>query len=114
MAFVQKKLTMALKKQWFEAVKNGSKKYEIRPCTPYWEKRLSKSYDVIVFTLGYPKRNDLKRMVSKEFVGIKNVSKQELFELVSVEETAFIQKTFPHIHHFFLIVFDEWDKDFIL
>lgn len=58
MAFIEKQLSIHLKKEWFDAIKNGSKLYEIRPCTPYWAKRLSKEYDTIVFALGYPKKGD--------------------------------------------------------
>ena len=67
-----KTLTLPLKRKWFEMIKAGVKKEEYRAITPYWIKRLLenpedkerakfKSFDRLVFTLGYPKADDTER-----------------------------------------------------
>lgn len=69
-----KTLTLSLKKQWFDMIKDGVKKEEYRELTPYWKTRLyesnditsnkwhlTKSFDRLVFTLGYPKAGDTER-----------------------------------------------------
>lgn len=63
-----KTLTLSLKKKWFDLIKSGIKKEEYRECTEYWMKRLDdeknhsfKRFDKIVFTLGYPKKDDMSR-----------------------------------------------------
>lgn len=105
MAFIEKQLSIHLKKEWFDAIKNGSKLYEIRPCTPYWTKRLSKEYDTIVFALGYPKKGDWVKIIHKTFESSSKVSKQEIFKLITSKEKVFIQKAFPDTQHFYLIAF---------
>lgn len=55
-------LHLALKGEYFDAIKAGTKTEEFRLVTPYWRKRLvGRSYDRIVLTRGYPKRNDHER-----------------------------------------------------
>lgn len=55
-------LTLALKGEYFDAIKAGAKTEEYRLVTPYWRKRLvGRSYDRIVLTRGYPKRDDIER-----------------------------------------------------
>lgn len=67
-------LTLSLKKQWFDKIKSGEKKEEYRELKEYWKKRLfesndissdkwhlSKSFDRLVFSLGYPKAGDKER-----------------------------------------------------
>jgi hypothetical protein len=86
-----KTLTLSLKKQWFDMIKAGVKKEEYRkikdhyfhmlynyaemqkffgiPPQPYYfdrpqvfhTKQFQKSFDRIVFTLGYPKADDTER-----------------------------------------------------
>lgn len=57
-------LHLPLKREYFEAIRDGTKVEEYRLCTPYWQKRLYSplgSYDQIVLTLGYPARDDHAR-----------------------------------------------------
>ena len=71
-------LTLSLKRKWFDMIKSGVKKEEYRERSPYWRKRLIMFYDIIthhsedgyyvyktfdtlVFTLGYPKADDTER-----------------------------------------------------
>ena len=54
-------LNLILKKEPFEAIKNGKKKAEYRDYKPYWIKRLMnkdesfKQFDSVRFRNGYPK-----------------------------------------------------------
>lgn len=58
------KLQLALKAEYFEAIKSGEKTEEYRECTPFWRKRIEgKSFDRIVLTLGYPKATDDSRRI---------------------------------------------------
>lgn len=57
-------LHLALKGEYFDAIKAGTKTEEYRLCTPYWMKRLASPfglYDRIVLTRGYPRRDDHER-----------------------------------------------------
>lgn len=63
-----KTLTLSLTQKWFDLIKAGIKKEEYRECSEYWMKRLDdeknhcfKHFDKIVFTLGYPKKDDTSR-----------------------------------------------------
>ncbi len=76
-------LTLTLKKKWFDLIKSGVKTEEYREIKPFWTKRLMKpvidyadgrisipdvprEFDTLVFTLGYPKADDMsRRMVFK-------------------------------------------------
>ena len=52
-----KVLRLAVRKEYFEQIKAGIKKEEYREIKDYWIKRLSKHYDQVWITLGYPKKN---------------------------------------------------------
>lgn len=53
------KLTLALKGEYFDAIRAGTKLEEFRLVTPYWRKRLEgRHYDFIELTRGYPRRGD--------------------------------------------------------
>lgn len=57
-------LFLSLKREYFEAIRDGSKTEEYRLCNEYWTKRLAdrfNTYDRIVLTLGYPARDDHSR-----------------------------------------------------
>lgn len=76
-------LTLTLKKKWFDLIKSGVKTEEYREIKPFWTKRLMqpvidyadgrismpdvpREFDTLVFTLGYPKADDMsRRMVFK-------------------------------------------------
>lgn len=56
------KLTLSLKAEYFEAIRDGRKTEEYRLFTPFWQKRiLHKKFDAIELTLGYPKAGDASR-----------------------------------------------------
>lgn len=79
-------LTLSLKKKWFDMIASGEKKEEYREISPYWIKRLLQcgflcsvncvlmgeacrylkytSFDTAVFTLGYPKKDDMTRRIA--------------------------------------------------
>lgn len=57
-------LVLPLKREYFEQIKAGTKTEEYRLCNSYWERRLYGrfgSYDRIILTLGYPRRDDTER-----------------------------------------------------
>jgi hypothetical protein len=57
-------LTLALKGEYFDQIKAGTKTEENRLCTLYWKKRLDGvRYDQLVLTRGYPKRDDTERRI---------------------------------------------------
>lgn len=65
-----KSLHLPLKKEYFDAIKNGSKPWEYRLVTPYWKKRLEgREYDQIVLTLGYPPSFDTDRRLILPYQG---------------------------------------------
>ena len=65
-----KTLTLPLKREYFEAIRDGSKTQEFRLCTAYWNRRLvGKQYDRIVLTLGYPAKGDTERRIERPWRG---------------------------------------------
>ena len=57
-------LHLALKGEYFDAIKAGTKTEEYRLCNRHWINRLEKPpghYDRIVLTRGYPRRDDAER-----------------------------------------------------
>lgn len=63
-------LRLNLKRKWWEQIKVGDKDYELRLCTPYWEKRLlNRDYDEIHLCLGYPKKCDDSRIIKRLWNG---------------------------------------------
>lgn len=55
-------LHLPLKAEYFDAIKAGTKPEEYRLVTDYWRKRLEgRTYDRIVLTRGYPRRDDASR-----------------------------------------------------
>lgn len=63
-------LHLALKKEYFDAVRDGSKTHEYRLISPHWVKRLvCRKYDSIVLTLGYPARGDHSRRLVRPWRG---------------------------------------------
>ena len=92
-------LHLSLKQEWFDLIKSGVKLEEYREITPYWIKRLTdiekyehqlntlimtdkpvpmKHFTHVHFTLGYPKKDDLKRHMTFEIEKITiNTGKPE-------------------------------------
>jgi hypothetical protein len=55
-------LVLPLKAEYFDAIKAGHKVGEYRLATPYWRRRIEgRTYDRVVLTLGYPKKDDAER-----------------------------------------------------
>ncbi|QMV73746.1 ASCH domain-containing protein [Comamonas piscis] len=72
-----KSLHLPLKREYFEAIRDGTKPAEFRLCTPHWAKRLEgRNYDQIILTLGYPARDDHARRLVLPWRGftIKTIS----------------------------------------
>lgn len=66
------KLTLALKGEYFDAIKAGTKPEEFRLVTPYWRKRLEgRQYESIELTRGYPKRGDTARRILLPWRGFR-------------------------------------------
>lgn len=63
-------LHLPLKREYFEAIRDGAKPEEYRLCTPHWRKRLEgREYDRIVLTLGYPSKADAERRIERPWRG---------------------------------------------
>lgn len=55
-------LALPLKREFFEAIRDGRKVEEYRLRNDYWRKRLEgKTFDRVILTLGYPSRDDATR-----------------------------------------------------
>ncbi|WP_259641299.1 ASCH domain-containing protein [Pseudomonas cannabina] len=66
------KLTLALKGEYFDAIKAGTKVEEFRLVTPYWRKRIeNRAYEWIELTKGYPKREDAARRLILPWQGFR-------------------------------------------
>lgn len=72
------KLQLALKAEYFDAIRDGTKAEEYRLANAYWSKRLiiggergilHRSFDGIVLTKGYPKRGDTDRTIELPWRG---------------------------------------------
>lgn len=72
-------LYLPLTKKWFMMIKSGIKKEEYRDLSKFYYSRLTKmvdekiefkDFDVIEFTMGYPKKDDMSRRIRYEFGGI--------------------------------------------
>ncbi len=65
-------LTLHLKREYFEAIRSGAKRYEYRLCTPYWRKRLEgKNFDSVHLLCGYPARGDADKRLEVRFLGCR-------------------------------------------
>lgn len=63
-------LHLPLKREYFEAIRDGSKTEEFRLFNDFWRKRLEgKSFDSVVLTLGYPKADDDSRRIVRKWNG---------------------------------------------
>ena len=71
-------LRLAVKAEYFYAMKSGEKTEEYRLANAYWENRLfhrgtvePKEFDCVVITLGYPKNGDAEKKLVFEWNGWK-------------------------------------------
>lgn len=62
-------LKLVVKKQYFYEIKLGIKKEEFRMIKDYWIKRLQKNYDEVHITLGYPKKDEINKILKFKFTG---------------------------------------------
>lgn len=75
-----KTLHLALKAEYFDAIRSGKKLEEFRLFTPYWEKRLKSpdgsqiNYDQIILTRGYPKAGDPERTLWLPYFGWREIT----------------------------------------
>ncbi len=73
-------LHLHLKREHFEAILCGDKKYEYRLYNRYWRKRLKgKDFLRVVLMLGYPSKNDDSRKIYRMYEGyqIKTITHRE-------------------------------------
>lgn len=55
-------LILPVKREYFEQMRDGSKRHEYRLITDYWRRRLlNRTYSHVIITLGYPKKDDESR-----------------------------------------------------
>ena len=63
-------LHLPLKREYFEAIRDGTKPEEFRLVTPYWVRRLAgRTYTEIALPLGYPARDDTARRLVRPWRG---------------------------------------------
>lgn len=63
-------LYLSLKRNYFEAIKAGTKKYEYRLYNGYWRRRLEdKTFDTIILMLGYPAAGNTDRRIERPWRG---------------------------------------------
>lgn len=68
-------LVLPLRRKWFEQIRDGKKPFEFRLKNEYWTKRLvGKSYDKVVFTLGYPPKGDTARRIEAPYRGYQETT----------------------------------------
>lgn len=68
-------LTLSLKGEYFDAIRDGSKIEEFRLTTDYWAKRLEgRSYDRIILTKGYPSASDASRRLERPWRGFRRTT----------------------------------------
>lgn len=73
-------LTLQVKGEFFEQMCSGSKPFEYRLKTPFWEKRLvGREYDKVCVTWGYPKATDHARRLLVDWKGFEEQVLQHPF-----------------------------------
>lgn len=79
-------LILALKREYFEAIRDGQKIEEFRLVNDYWKKRLEgRDYDNIILTLGYPKKDDESRRIVRKWKDVPFVVKMISHKLFGSE-----------------------------
>ena len=65
-------LVLPLKREFFDAIKAGTKTEEFRLRNDYWRKRIEgKTFDKVILTLGYPPRDDAERRIVLPWCGYR-------------------------------------------
>lgn len=87
---MKKILHINLKAKYFYEIKNGVKSFEYRLKNDYWSKRLvDRDYDEVHFKLGYPKADEVDKIVIVHYIGYEiQKIKHELFGDSEVEVYA--------------------------
>jgi hypothetical protein len=68
-------LVLHLKREYWEAIRDGSKHEEYRLRTPYWERRLrNKEFSRVVLMLGYPRSGDDSRALHRKWTGCRETT----------------------------------------
>lgn len=63
-------LQLAVKGEYFDAMKRGEKTEEYRLVNPYWGRRIfGRDYERLVITRGYPKRDDATKRIEIPYDG---------------------------------------------
>ena len=64
-------LVLNLKREYWEAIKAGTKTVEYRLANDYWRKRLAgKIFDSVELRLGYPRSGDESRILRRKYRGV--------------------------------------------
>lgn len=72
---VVKPLVLHLRREHWEAIRDGTKKEEYRERTAYWIRRLrNKEFLGVVLLLGYPKAGDESRTLRRRWRGFKEAT----------------------------------------
>lgn len=67
---MKKDIMFNLKKEYFDQIKIGEKKFEYRLITNYWKKRLeNRDYDNLIFKLGYPSNKETRKIILMKYNG---------------------------------------------
>lgn len=70
-------LTLPLKAEYFDAIRDGTKLEEYRLVTPFWRKRFEgHTYRKIVLTKGYPERANQARRIERAWNGYRIIDLQ--------------------------------------
>lgn len=65
-----KNLQLAVKSEYFDAIKSGEKTEEYRLVNDYWWTRLvGRHFDRLIITKGYPRRDDAGRRIECKYCG---------------------------------------------
>lgn len=65
-------LQLAVKGEYFDAMKRGEKTEEYRLVNPYWGRRIfGRDYDRLIITRGYPRADDHDRRIDIPYDGFE-------------------------------------------
>ncbi|EPI4835775.1 ASCH domain-containing protein [Klebsiella quasipneumoniae] len=65
-------LQLAVKGEYFDAMKRGEKTEEFRLVNRYWGRRIfGRDYDRLIITRGYPKKDDTSRRIDIPYDGFE-------------------------------------------
>lgn len=72
-----KTLRLAVKAEYFDAIRDGEKKFEYRLRNDHWSKRLiGKKYDWLIITKGYPRNDEHDKILEGAYKGRRCVDIQ--------------------------------------